>query len=103
MRTDRQTDGQTFNTKLIVAFRNFANAPKNVIQYFEKWNHYADNNKIAQCKRTTQAVTRQQSLKYRLFGHTIVSVPRTLQPRYQSLSFAVPMFRPFTGNQSQQS
>jgi len=40
-------DGQTFNTKLIVAFRNFTNAPKNVIQYFEKWIHYADDNKIA--------------------------------------------------------
>jgi hypothetical protein len=27
-RTDRQTDRQTDTTKLIVAFRNFANAPK---------------------------------------------------------------------------
>jgi len=27
--TDRQTDGQRDMTKLIVAFRNFANAPKN--------------------------------------------------------------------------
>jgi hypothetical protein len=27
-RTDRQTDRQTDMTKLIVAFRNFANAPK---------------------------------------------------------------------------
>jgi hypothetical protein len=25
----RQTDGQTYITKLTVAFRNFANAPKN--------------------------------------------------------------------------
>jgi hypothetical protein len=31
MRTDRRTDGQTDMTKLIVAFRNFANASKNVI------------------------------------------------------------------------
>ena len=29
MRSDRQTDGRTDTTKLIVAFRNFANAPKN--------------------------------------------------------------------------
>jgi len=28
-RVDRQTDGQTGMTKLIVAFRKFANAPKN--------------------------------------------------------------------------
>ena len=28
MRTDGRTDGQTHMTKLIVAFRNFANAPK---------------------------------------------------------------------------
>ena len=27
--TDRQTDRQTKMTKLIVSFRNFANAPKN--------------------------------------------------------------------------
>ena len=27
-RTDKRTDGQTDMTKLIVAFRNFANAPK---------------------------------------------------------------------------
>ena len=26
---DRRTEGQTHMTKLIVAFRNFANAPKN--------------------------------------------------------------------------
>jgi hypothetical protein len=26
-----RTDGQTVTTKLIVAFRNFANAPKNVL------------------------------------------------------------------------
>jgi hypothetical protein len=26
---DRQTDGRTDGTKLLVAFRNFANAPKN--------------------------------------------------------------------------
>jgi len=30
MRTDGRTDGQIGTTKLIVAFRNFANAPKNV-------------------------------------------------------------------------
>jgi hypothetical protein len=29
--TDRQTDGRTDMTKLIVAFRNFANAPKSEI------------------------------------------------------------------------
>jgi len=29
MRVDAQTDRQTDMTKLIVAFRNFANAPKN--------------------------------------------------------------------------
>ena len=29
MRTDRRTDRQTGMTRLIVAFRNFANAPKN--------------------------------------------------------------------------
>ena len=29
MRTDRQTERQTDRTKLIVAFRNFENAPKN--------------------------------------------------------------------------
>jgi len=29
MRTDGRKDGQTDMTKLIVAFRNFANAPKN--------------------------------------------------------------------------
>jgi len=28
-RTDEQTEGQTYMTKLIVAFRNFANAHKN--------------------------------------------------------------------------
>jgi hypothetical protein len=28
MRTDGETDGQTDMTKLIVTFRNFANAPK---------------------------------------------------------------------------
>ena len=27
--TDRQTDKRTYMTKVIVAFRNFANAPKN--------------------------------------------------------------------------
>jgi hypothetical protein len=26
---DRQTDGRTYTTKLVVAFINFANAPKN--------------------------------------------------------------------------
>jgi hypothetical protein len=31
VRTDRQTDGQTDMTKIIVAFRNFANAPKDVL------------------------------------------------------------------------
>ena len=36
------TDGQTDMTKLIVGFRNFANAPKNVnilntIEYIEDW------------------------------------------------------------------
>ena len=30
IRTDRQTDGQTDMTKLIVGFRNFANGPKNL-------------------------------------------------------------------------
>ena len=30
MRTDGRTDGQTHMTKLIVVFRNVANAPKNV-------------------------------------------------------------------------
>ena len=30
MRTDGRTDGQTDVTKLIVPFRNFANAPKNI-------------------------------------------------------------------------
>jgi hypothetical protein len=29
MRTDRQTDGHTDMVELIVAFRNFANVPKN--------------------------------------------------------------------------
>jgi hypothetical protein len=33
---DRQTDGQTDTTKLIVAFRNFANAPKNVTRSWRK-------------------------------------------------------------------
>jgi hypothetical protein len=28
MRTDRETDGQTDTTKLIIAFRNFSNEPK---------------------------------------------------------------------------
>jgi hypothetical protein len=28
-RTEKRTDGQTYMTKLIVTFRNFANAPKN--------------------------------------------------------------------------
>ena len=29
LQADRQTDGRTDMTKLLVAFRNFANAPKN--------------------------------------------------------------------------
>jgi hypothetical protein len=32
-RTERETDGQTSMTKLIVAFRSFANAPKNECEY----------------------------------------------------------------------
>jgi hypothetical protein len=32
-RKDGQTDGQTDMTKLTVAFRNFANVPKNVEKY----------------------------------------------------------------------
>jgi len=34
IQTDRQTDRQTDITKLIAAFRNFANAPKNNIDNF---------------------------------------------------------------------
>jgi hypothetical protein len=34
MLTDGRTGGQTNMTKLIVAFRNFANAPKNVNTQF---------------------------------------------------------------------
>jgi hypothetical protein len=41
MRTDRQTDGPTDMTKLIVAFRNFANAPKNKSFYF-----YNNNSRV---------------------------------------------------------
>jgi len=33
--TGRQTDGKTDMTKLIVVFRNFANAPKNLITIAE--------------------------------------------------------------------
>ena len=35
MRKDRQTDRQTDLTKLIVAFRNFAKAPKNEMHHSE--------------------------------------------------------------------
>jgi len=31
MQTDRQTDGQRDMMKLIIAFRNFANAPEKII------------------------------------------------------------------------
>jgi hypothetical protein len=34
--TDGRTDGQTHMTKLIVVFRNFANAPKNVYPRIEQ-------------------------------------------------------------------
>jgi len=33
MRTDGRTDGQTYTTKQIIAFDNFANAPKISILY----------------------------------------------------------------------
>ena len=33
MRTDRKTDGQTDMRKLIVAFRNSANGPKNCMKF----------------------------------------------------------------------
>jgi hypothetical protein len=33
---DGRTDGQTDMTKLIVAFRNFANAPKNSLHKYPK-------------------------------------------------------------------
>jgi len=33
-RTDGRTDGQTDMTKLIVAFRNFTNAPKEAVQCY---------------------------------------------------------------------
>jgi hypothetical protein len=36
-RTDKRTDGQTDMMKLIVAFRNFANAPKNG-KCIQRWN-----------------------------------------------------------------
>ena len=51
VRTDRQTDGQTNRrtdrqtgrrkgvTKLIIAFRNFANAPKNIVCLL-KWSYF---------------------------------------------------------------
>lgn len=43
-RTDRQketgTDGRTDRTKLTVAFRNSANAPKNGIKFLEVWNYW---------------------------------------------------------------
>jgi hypothetical protein len=32
MGTDRQMDGQTDMTELIVAFHNFSNAPNNVVE-----------------------------------------------------------------------
>jgi hypothetical protein len=32
MQTDRGADRQTYMTTLIVAFRNFANAPKNAVE-----------------------------------------------------------------------
>ena len=35
--TDRQTDMHTYMTKLIVAFRNFANWPKMAVHVFRKF------------------------------------------------------------------
>ena len=56
MRTDRQTD----MTKQIVAFRNFANAPKNVTS-FETF--YQRRDAVDRAKVTT-LVTRHENLRH---------------------------------------
>jgi hypothetical protein len=35
---DGRTDGQTDMTRLVVAFRNFANTPKNKLRYTRQWS-----------------------------------------------------------------
>jgi hypothetical protein len=37
--TDRRTDGQTDMTRLIVAFRNFANAPENLVGILQTYDY----------------------------------------------------------------
>jgi len=43
--TDGRTDGRAYMTKIVVAFRSFANAPKNRSYFTEDttWTHYKDN------------------------------------------------------------
>ena len=43
LHTDRWTDRQTHVTKLIVTFRNFANAPKKTASFGSKVSHIYDD------------------------------------------------------------
>jgi hypothetical protein len=69
-----QTDGQTEMTKLIVAFRNFANAlNKNLLPRAALWYRYYSDAAVPQCEESCSTLFRRRVLHtVRLPVHQIV-------------------------------
>ena len=88
MRTDRQTDGQTGMSKLIVAFRNFANPPKNEWRYV-LYTPYAF--KMCACTNLPSHKVITSQLGYTRVGTLIEATIylQLIQNRYMFQSFTV--------------